>query len=184
MEKLGPGLDRALYTVAMAQHLGHVVGVLLDHGQRFGIATVRIERAGRAATDWAVEFVKPDKWRADGDPDGWVCDGETTVTTLADGTQEYTPVKSGWVPMALQPLFPLAAPVWGRSRDAWRMCESPTEDGGGLVVALESTRPPGYTGKLVVDPDHGYVERMELGAYTLVVTQFEATLPDADRLRP
>jgi hypothetical protein len=168
----------------MAIGLGHVVGMLLGHGQRYGKALVCIERAGRGATEWAVEFVKPDKWRADDGTECQVSDGTTRTVMLAGSTREVAPARPGSAPMALYPFFPIAAPIWGRSGDDWRMLEGPAEDDGKIAVKLESIQEPTYPGKLVIDAAQGHLVELRLGAYSIIVMHFEPTPPDPARLQP
>ncbi|GGJ70890.1 hypothetical protein [Streptomyces brasiliensis] len=163
-------------------HLGHVVGTLLDGGPRYGTGTVRTEVAGRAAAVWDVDFLKPDRWRADDGTERWACDGSVIVTTGAAGSvREERPARAGWVPLPLQPFFPLAAPVWGRRGDDWRLCEGPAAEDGRLVVEVESIRPAGHRGRLVLDAELGYLTALLLPGVTVTVTAFAYEPPDPAR---
>ncbi|GAA2608415.1 hypothetical protein SMC26_29040 [Actinomadura fulvescens] len=87
-----------------------------------------------------------------------MCDGERVSTLLPGGGVETVPawrglsgeppVYSVQVPCPLYPVFPIAAPIWGRSGDEWRML-SALRDGTDLRVTLEHAE-RGDTGTVVI----------------------------------
>jgi len=162
----------------MTTHLGHAIGILLDDEPRHGTASVRIETAGRTPTEWAVEFTKPGTWSADNGTERWVCDRETLAVTSRGGIREERPIRHGWVHKALQPFFAAAAPIWGRRGDDWRLLEGPRLEEGMLIVGVESLKPPGHSGRLIIHPEEGFIAAMLLPGHEVTVTEFDSRPPD------
>lgn len=165
-------------------HLGHAVGLLLDHGARFGRATVRVDRRDRGADTFDVAFIKPDLWRAAGGGDVWVSDGRVVCVRTGAGPAETRPAGEGRRPLPTHPFFPADAPIWGRGGDDWRLTPDVHADGGLLHVTLENIESPRFSASIEIDAENGFVRRMRFPGYEVEVVDFHRDPPGQDAFRP
>jgi hypothetical protein len=132
-------------------HLGHAIGTMLDDRPWYASGIVRVARRRQAEDLYEVALVRPDKWLCRTKNESWVSDGTTTAIRRKKGEQETQPAKLGWVHQSLHTFFPIAAPIWGRGSDDWRMKKNPVLQGDLLTVALEDRDDEGYSASVVID---------------------------------
>lgn len=164
-------------------HIGHAVGILLDHGPRFGRAEVRVTHHDRDPEVYRVAFIKPDLWRAEGAGDLWVCDGSTTTVRAGGGAVEARPAGEGRRPRPLHPFFPIDAPIWGRGGDDWRLTAAVERDETLLRVRLEHCRSPEFSASIAIDAENELLREMRFPGYAIEVTEFHRDLPEAGGFR-
>lgn len=164
-------------------HIGHAVGVLLDHGPPFGRAEVRVSRAGGEPDLYQVAFIKPDLWRAEGAGQVWVCDGDVAAIRVGAKPAETRPAGEGRRPRPMHPVFPLDAPIWGRGGDDWRLTADVRAEASLLHVTLEHAQSPEFSASIVIDAENGILQAMRFPGYEVELFGFRREPPDSEVFR-